>query len=355
MTASHKTQPHRSIAIDSISRATSPTVAAFKVQLAACLMFCSGIALAADPQWVTPHTSFGAPDFQGIWTNATITNLERPDALSEKRFYSEAEAEALEQRAADMVDRASQPSDPNAGAPTAGTDVGGYNRFWMDPGSRLALVNGEYRTSLVIEPANGQIPYTDAARQAIAAAMESRSRFDHPEQRPVNERCLVGFGSTGGPPMLPVLYNNMYQIVQVPGYVMILVEMNNDARIIRIEAEPFDSDFRRWLGDSVGYYDGDTLVVRTSNFNPYETYRVATAHRLYVGTQSVVTERFTRLSEDQIHYEFTVEDPQYYTQTWKGEFPFKATEDRMFEYACHEGNYALPGILAGGRVAERDQ
>ncbi len=345
MTASQKRQSHR----------YTHSIAALRAQLFVCLILSSSTALAADSQWTAPRTAVGAPDFQGIWTNATITTLERPAALGEKRFYTEAEAMALEQRAADLVDRASQPSNPNAGAPVAGDNVGGYNRFWMDPGSRLALVNGEYRTSLIVEPADGRIPYTEEARSAIAMAMESRSRFDHPEQRPVNERCLVGFGSTGGPPMLPVLYNNMYQIIQVPGYVMILVEMNNDARIIRIEAEPLDRDFKRWLGDSVGYYDGDTLVVRTTNFNPYETYRVATAHRLYVGTQSVVTERFTRLSDEQIHYEFTVEDPQYYTRPWKGEFPFHATDDRMFEYACHEGNYALPGILAGGRVAERDQ
>ncbi len=177
--------------------------------------------------------------------------------------------------------------------------------------------------------------------------------YDGPEIRPLGERCVVGFGSTGGPPMLPVLYNNNYQIVQSPGNVMILVEMNHDARLIRMGGKHPPADVQKWLGDSIGHWDGDTLVVETSNFHPDQNFRAALKHIVMSTENLLVTERFTRVAADEIVYEFTMYDPAVYAKPWRGEIPMRATTDRIYEYACHEGNYALPGILGGARAAEK--
>ena len=158
----------------------------------------------------------------------------------------------------------------------------------------------------------------------------------------------MSFGSSSGPPMLPILYNNHYQIVQSPGYVMILVEMVHDARIIRIDDQPLPENMKRWMGDSVGHWDGDTLVVETSHFNSQQRFRGSS-------DDFKVTERFTRVADDIINYAFTVNDPDTFTQAWSGEMPLKLTEDRLYEYACHEGNYSLSGVLAGARLAEQEQ
>ena len=163
---------------------------------------------------------------------------------------------------------------------------------------------------------------------------------------------MVGFGSSGGPPMLPVLYNNNYQIVQNKNYVLILAEMNHDARIIRLNDEHMNDAFQPWLGDSVGYWDKNTLVVETINFHPQQSFRFAIKHSLYLPQTAKVTERFTRTGQERILYEFTVEDSGAYTQPWAAEIPFRKTDSSMYEYACHEGNYALPGILAGARREE---
>ena len=178
--------------------------------------------------------------------------------------------------------------------------------------------------------------------------------YDGPEQRPLGERCMVGFGSSGGPPMLPVLYNNNLQLVQNEDYVMIVVEMNHDARIIRLDSEHLGDEFSPWLGDSVGHWDGDTLVVETVNFHPQQSFRFAIKHVLYMPPTAIVTERFTRTGPDEILYEFTVEDDLAYTQPWTAQIPFRTAEGSLYEYACHEGNYALPGILAGARREERE-
>ena len=154
--------------------------------------------------------------------------------------------------------------------------------------------------------------------------------------------------------MLPVLYNNHYQIVQTPDYVVIMVEMNHDARIIRLNDEPLPPELNPWLGDSVGHWEGDTLVVRTTNFHPLQEIRAAIRHRLYIPADAVVTERFTRVGPETINYQFTVEHDQAYSESWSGEMPFYRTDQRIFEYACHEGNYSLPGILSGGRQEERE-
>ncbi|HBP99128.1 MAG TPA: hypothetical protein DD672_01465 [Gammaproteobacteria bacterium] len=245
-----------------------------------------------------------------------------------------------------------QPSDPNREAPDAGRNVGGYNTFWMDPGDRLATVNGEIRTSILVDPADGKLPYSEQGRANYAAAMRRRNSYDGPEVRPLGERCVVGFGSTGGPPKLPVLYNNLTQIVQTEDYVLLLAEMNHDARVIRLNAELPENTQYPWMGDSIGYYEEGSLVVETTNFHPQQSLRSSLDHRFYGSQQMKVTERFTRVADDAIHYQFTVEDPENYAQPWSGELPMNHTQDQMFEYACHEGNYALPGILAGARTAD---
>lgn len=302
--------------------------------------------------YITPRTVDGKPDLQGMWTNNTITPLERPAQFADKPFLSEQELQAMEREVAERTALADLPSDPNRPPPTKGQiDLeDSYNNFWFDDGTTVAIYNSERRTSLVVDPANGRIPaYTEAAQQRLALAAQTRSQepFKGPESRPLAERCLLSFGSSSGPPMLPILYNNHYQIVQSPGYVMILVEMVHDARIIRIDADPLPAAHAPWMGDSRGHWEGDTLVVETRNFNSGQTYRGA-------GESLVVTERFTRVATDTINYSVTLNDPTTFVAPWTAEIPMKLTDDRLYEYACHEGNYALPGILAGARVEERE-
>ncbi|MGH1472329.1 MAG: hypothetical protein ACRBCS_14145 [Cellvibrionaceae bacterium] len=326
----------------------------------ACLLtvFLSSSALSAD--YVVPKTSFGHPDLQGIWTNATMTSFERSKALGNQRALSDEEAEKLEKNNPFemMKKRDSQKTDPNAPAPKAGGGgVGGYNAFWMDPGTKVAKVNGEYRTSIIIEPKDGQVPYTAEGRKAFVdgyAVRRSDIGFDGPEVRALGERCLVGFGSTGGPPMLSVLYNNHYQIIQSPDHVVINVEMNHDARIIRLKDKHRPNSMPQWLGDSIGHWDGSTLVVETRNFHKDQSVRSATRHRLYIPPTATVIERFTRVGPDEILYQFTVEDKEAYTSKWTGEMPMHRSPEKIFEYACHEGNYSLPGILAGAREEEKE-
>jgi len=184
--------------------------------------------------------------------------------------------------------------------------------------------------------------------------MDRRHTYDGPEVRPIGERCVIGFGSSTGPPKLPVLYNNLTQILQTQGYVVLMAEMVHDARIIRIGGKFQDPPMNPWLGDSIGYYEEDTLVVQTTNFHPQQSLRSSLDHRFYASSEMKVTERFTRVAEDVILYQFTVEDPENYSQPWSGELPMNLSDENMYEYACHEGNYALSGILAGARRAERD-
>ena len=231
--------------------------------------------------------------------------------------------------------------------------MGGYNVAWMDPGSDFMRLNGKYRSSIITYPENGKLP-----RRLTRWAIEGPSIYrmftsaDHPEERSLGERCIVGFGSSGGPPMLNVLYNNHYQIVQSPGYVMIMVEMNHDARIIRIDSEHNPDEMKPWLGDSIGRWEGNTLVVKTKNHHPQQKFRAAIRHQILMMEGAEVTERFTRTSENEILYEFEVNDKKAYRDVWKGEMPLRATEDKIYEYACHEGNYAMANILAGARAEE---
>ncbi len=295
--------------------------------------------------WKPPRMSWGAPDLQGTWTNATITGLERNDEI-ENLVLTQEQASQIESGTAKFMASIDQLPE---GELEAGKDVGGYNTFWMDPGSRLARVRGEIRSSLIVDPSDGKIPYSWRGRARLFKRFWELRNADNPETRLLGERCIVGFGSSGGPPMLPVLYNNHYQIVQSPGFVMILVEMNHNARIVRIGGRPLPDAIRPWLGDSIGHWDGDSLVVETTRFNPGQSFRGSLRHVIYMDSDAKVVERFTRVSTKEILYEFSVEDPTSFTQVWRAEVPMLAAEGRIYEYACHEGNYSLTGILAGGR------
>ena len=298
--------------------------------------------------WVVPRTPAGHPDLQGNWSSATITPLQRPEG--QDLVLSWEEVEVREGRAANRLERVSRPSDPDRGAPRAGRGVGGYNGIYIDAGDVVAKVYGEPRSSLITHPADGRTPeLTPAARARRAERRESRSQFgqyDHPELRPLGERCLVSFGSNAGPPMLPNgFYNNNYTIVQTPDHVVIMAEMVHDARIIRIGDGPrLPEHIRPWMGDSWGHWEGDVLVVETTNIHPL--------HR-YSGEEMKVIERFSRMAEDAVLYEFTIDDPSTYTEPWGGQVPMMALNDRLYEYACHEGNYALSNILSGARYQER--
>jgi hypothetical protein len=302
--------------------------------------------------WKIPRTADGHPDLQGIWTNATITPFERPAEFGDSRALTAEQAEKLERAEVQYNDERAKPSDlskPDEFA-TCRSGTGatcGYNNFWLDRGSQVTTIGGEKRTSLLVEPANGKVPPLTPERQKVMAErMKMRGNYDGPEARPLGERCLLAFGSSSGPPMLPVLYNNNYQIVQNRDTVVILVEMVHDARIVRLGGQHVPSHVRKLMGDSIGRWEGDTLVVETTNFTDKESFRGATK-------DVKVTERFRRVGPDTIEYRFTVEDPKAFTQAFSGEIAMHRTDELMYEYACHEGNYALPGILAGAREQEK--
>ena len=302
--------------------------------------------------YTAPKTFFGHPNLQGIWTNATITTLERPDEFEELVLTAE-QAAQQEGKRKEFYENYDEPEKVD-GQLKESNDPGGYNTFWMDEGTQLAVVDGQFRSSIIVHPADGEIPYTWSGRWNMLKHGIQYSRFDGPELRPLGERCLVGFGSTGGPPMLPVLYNNNYQIVQNQDTVLIMVEMNHDVRTVRLNAQHAPAHVRKWLGDSIGWWEGDTLVVETTNFHPDQSFRAATKHILYASENLKVTERFTRVAENRIKYSFEMDDPDTYSEVWRGEMPMRKSSDDIFEYACHEGNYAMPGILAGARLAEKE-
>jgi hypothetical protein len=297
--------------------------------------------------WTVPRTADGHPDLQGVWTNATITPLERPAALAGKATLTDAEAVALEKKSAEELAKVDGASEHPLLAAAGSNGTGGYNVLFIDRGSEFAKVDGVKRTSLIVDPPDGKVPPVTAEARKRAAAMRGGSRLDGVKDRPLAERCLLGFGSTSGPPMLPVLYNNNYQIVQTPGHVMILVEMVHDARIVRIDGTHAPGEVRQWLGDSIGHWEGDTLVVDTTNFTN-QTRFLGSSENLHV------VERFTRTDANTILYRVTIDDPTTFSKQWTAEYPFVATKDPIYEYACHEGNYALTDILGGARKADAD-
>jgi len=327
--------------------------------------------------------SDGHPDLQGNWDVSTITPVERLPVFGGRAVLTDAEAAALEQAEAQRnekldqadatdKDRSAPPAGGAASNPNAtylervfeagGGTVGGYNNFWIAAGSRAVNVNGEKRSSIVIDPPDGRVPRmipsairrneefrrgTVSPDAAEAGAAGPASAFDNPESRPLAERCLLGFSSTSGPPTLPnYFYNNLKQIVQTKDYVMILVEMVHDVRTIRLNAVHKPASIRSWMGDSIGRWEGDTLVVETTNFTGKTQF--------YGSSENLkVTERFTRTGPDTIIYRFTIEDPSTWERPWTGEYNWNRTDEQIFEYACHEGNRGLEDVLRGARAAEK--
>ncbi len=319
------------------------------------------------PKWVVPRTSDGRPDLQGNWSNGTLTPLERPPGLA--RALTPEQVVRIEKVRSDTVENLSKKSDPNRPAPPKGGDgstgaagnVGGYNYFWIDAGDHMATVNGERRSSLIVDPPDGRVPpLTVEARQRQAELfrrMGQYGEYDNPENRPLAERCITSFGSNAGPPMLPnYFYNNNYTIVQTKDHVMVLTEMVHDARIIRLgKAEPPPPQLRPWMGVSFGHWEGDTLVVETTNLSPRQSSLGTSANRRIGWSENMkVIERFHRADEHTILYRFTVTDPSTFTLPWSGEVPFVKMDEQIYEYACHEANYALSNILSGERARERE-
>ena len=331
---------------------------------------------------VTPTQGQNVPDLQGTYDVATMTPLERPAEFQGRAKLTPEEARAMEEYEAKRQATAAAPDDPNRAAPPVGGDtsattsyleqmwrggggvVGGYNQFWVAMGSTVVKVNGEYRTSILVDPPDGRIPPMKAsarernaayARRAAAPGADESSSgaappsaFDNPEARPLAERCLLGFGSTSGPPTLPnYFYNNLKQIVQTPTTITILNEMVHDARVIRMNATHLPPQIRRWNGDSIGRWEGQTLVVDTTNFTDKTQFQ-GSSDKLHV------VERFTRLDPKTILYRFTIEDPDTWDRPWTGEYPWVATDDLIYEYACHEGNHAMENVLRGARSRERE-
>jgi hypothetical protein len=308
---------------------------------------CASLFLAASLQ--AQKTADGRPDLQGVWTNATVTPLERPKGFESKPTLNDAEAVEFEKgQAKELADVDGKSESPLLAA--AGSNgTGGYNVLFIDRGTQLARVDGVKRTSLIIDPPDGKVPpLTAEGRKGIAAEYRSYMTFENVKDRPLSERCLLGFGSTSGPPMLPVLYNNNYQIVQTADTIMILVEMVHDVRVIRMNQKHVPPDVRKWLGDSVGHWEGDTLVVDTTNFNKHVNFR-GSSENLHV------IERFRRVDANTILYRATIDDPTTFTKQWTLEYPFTATPGPIYEYACHEGNYSMQDILGGARKMESER
>src|SRR5262245_19388296 len=319
-----------------------------------------------------PRLPDGKPDLQGTYDLATLTPVERRQGSP--LVLTDEDAKKLEQQVANRSAGLDAPIDGNRAAPPKGGDgspgpygnVGGYNNFWLDPGQHYTVVDGQKRASLLIDPPDGRVPALtpeaqrrNAARR-LATTSDQTSReddpgyegpnaYDDPEQRPLGERCIIGFGSTSGPPILPTyFYNNLHQIVQARDTVMILTEMVHDARVIRIGGTHLPKAMRRWMGDSIGRWEGDTLVVDTTNFTEHTRFRGA-SEDLHV------VERFTRVDANTLRYQFTIEDPSTWTRPWTAEYTWPRTSEQSYEYACHEGNYALENILRGARLKEANE
>ncbi len=317
-----------------------------------------------QPNWRPPKNAWGQPDLSGMWTNVTLTPLTRDLRITDKLTLSPAEAHAKERFFTEALAARDAEADPNtlpgnaddkakdaklisarADFASAGGDVGGYNTFWLDPGTHMLDINGQFRTSILTTP-NGQIPPRKSGG-AGGGPGGFRDVYDSYENRPLGERC-ISFARNAPPPMLPNgYYNNNYQIVQTGDSVAIQVEHIHDVRIVRLNDHHRTDGIRSWLGDSVGRYEGNTLVVETTN--------VPQANNFMGSWKNLkVTERFTRISPTRINYQFQVEDPDTWDKPWGGEYNFSPLKGIVYEYACHEGNYALPAILAGARRAEQD-
>ncbi|THD59137.1 hypothetical protein [Phenylobacterium sp.] len=329
--------------------------------------------LAADAGYKTPRNGFGQPDLGGAWSNATLTPQVRPVLYGTRKVLTPQEIAILE--GADAAKTAASNAKVDLSAAAGASDnVGAYDRAWIDTGAGVMRVGGEARTSLIttedgqVPPARGKSRQAlppdagsaeaglKAARQAAefdqfaaqgAAEVGRAGSFDNPENRALGERCVLSFGRSAGPPMFPNgWYNNNYLIVQGPTEIAIDVEMVHDVRHIRLNARHRADDVRPWFGDSIGWWDGDTLVVETNHIPQAQAYNGS-------WKDLTVTERFTRVARDRIRYSFTVSDPTIWDRPWGGEYEMHPLKGQVLEYACHEGNYALADVLGGARAEER--
>ncbi len=294
-------------------------------------------AVAVSAQTAKPkiaRASDGHPDLQGTWDFAQLTPFERPSAFAGKSSITDEEAEEFAQQRIETGNK------DNRGGGAAADVERAYNDFWWDFGKRIAK-----QTSLVVDPPDGRVPPLTPEAQKRAA--DRRGKYDNPEERPLAERCVLGFNS--GPPMIPSAYNNNMQLVQTHDHVVILNEMIHSARIIPLDGRPHaPSTIRSLTGDSVGHWDGDTLVVDTTNFSQEAGFRGAS-------TKMHLVERFTRLDKDTLRYEFTVDDPATWAAKWSASIPMTRTDELIYEYACHESNYGLEGVLKGARFEDQQK
>jgi hypothetical protein len=369
------------IAIAVTSSSTSVAAQAQKAPAKAAPKSAAARPAAAKPS-MPSRTKDGHPDLSGVYDIATVTPVERPAEAGGRLVLTKEEAAAVAAYERQREAKDDAPISGDRGAPPvggervatktwleaveqfAGGGTGGYNRFWLEGGRQMITVDGQKRSSILIDPPDGKIPpMKPEARQRIArlraaavdpsageaaAASGPPGAFDGPESRPLAERCLLGFNSTAGPPSLPnYFYNNLKQIVQTRDSVVILNEMVHDARVIRIGGKHLPSTIRNWMGDSIGWWEGDTLVVDTTNF---------TAKTQFNGSsdQLHVIERIRRADANTLVYRFTIEDPATWDRAWTGEYPWVATKDNLYEYACHEGNHAMENMLKGARLKEAE-
>ena len=299
-----------------------------------------------------PRTPYGTPDLQGLWTNTALTFLQRPPIFKGLIATDKEEAMLIGGFKKMIGSVAStDPIDPKAPAPPVVKEA--PQADWIEMDLRLGRINGQPRSSWIVEPADGKLPFTDEEKKSRAAAAKAPENFDNPEDRDTQERCLTAIGSPEGPPMMNTGFNGNYQILQTKDFVTIEVEMNHDVRIIRMtDRRHQPSAIQPWLGDSVGWWEGDTLVVETTNLNP-KGHVFSLGGGFRYSPQTKITERFTRTAKDQILYEFSVDDPVVFAKPWRAEMPMRTAKGPIYEYACHEGNYSLPNILAGARAEER--
>ena len=341
------------------------------------LIFAPGL-LAQDDS--TPRMPSGRPDLSGNYNAATLTPLVRPPQFGDKATLTPEEAKDIAKREQDLQLKGAEKSvideaPPEGGAKVVGLEetagggnefgagnVGAYNLFWMDRGDDVNIIDGKIPTSILVDPTNGRLPAMtpDARKEQMAQLAGFRPNdgtawwakeggagpYDGPESLPLRERCVLGF--TGVAPTLPALYNNFKRIVQSEDHVMILLEMVHDARIVRLNSEHPGPEERRWLGDSIGWWEDDTLIVDTTNFRAQKDFRGGNSEDKHV------VERFTVLPGGDLLYRFTVKDPAVWTEPWTGQYLWRASDDKVYEYACHEGNYAMTNVLKGARLLESE-
>ncbi len=312
-----------------------------------------------------PRTASGRPDLSGNYDISTLTPVQRNPEFGDRRVFTAAEAEAIAHNAEVLTTTRSQDSDPNRDAPPAGANVGGYNFFWLDRGTAAAVIDGEYRTSILIDPADGRFPPLSEQGRERRAGLYPFSKkntgtawwldrelgpYDGPETMSIADRCIYSQEATM--PVLPKAYNNLKTIVQTESHIVINIEWMHHARIIRMSSEHLPAGITSRSGDSIGWWDGDTLVVDTTNFREESWLTTTLFGEPSPPAGLHVIERFTRTDDDTLLYQFTVESPDF-EAPFSGEYPWPQTTSKSYEFACHEGNYAMGNMLRGARTLEK--